>query len=124
MQENHVAMATDILVSKSKELENTMDDLLVDILTYPLDPRMKSVTEYDIVKLKTHYNWSFYQALLTATKNSLMELKERIYKRGQVPNHDYLLSTKNDRESMYLFCGAHRTFIQSRMICCNYAMHF
>jgi hypothetical protein len=75
------------LIAKSLEVETAVDDLLATIVSFPLDGHIKPVAEGEILKLKAHYNWSMYQALLNATKASLFSLKKRLQgRRSPNPN--------------------------------------
>ena len=57
--------------SKSQEIETAVNDTLGIIVEFPLDAHVRGISESEIIKVKAHYNWSMYQALLTATKRSL-----------------------------------------------------
>jgi dynein heavy chain len=48
------------------------------IVAFEFDPHVQAVTESEIIKVKAHYNWSMYQALLNATKRSLKAMKLRL----------------------------------------------
>lgn len=79
MQERLVCESTSFLVSKSGELETAVNDLLGVIVAYRIDSAaIAPVPESELVKLKAHYNWSMYQALLACTKNGLELLKTRM----------------------------------------------
>jgi dynein heavy chain len=78
IQERHVREMTGILMSKSQEIEMAVNDMLGIIVEYPLDSHVRGVSESEIIKVKAHYNWSMYQALLTSTKRSLSYLKKRL----------------------------------------------
>jgi len=86
MQERHVRSSTDFLVAKSTEIENAVNDMMGIMVAFEFDPHVPSVTESEIIKVKAHYNWSMYQALLNATKKSLKSMKLRLssnYKEGK-----------------------------------------
>jgi dynein heavy chain len=78
MQERHVRATTDFLVAKSLEIENAVNDMLGIMVAFEFDPHVPAVTESEIIKVKAHYNWSMYQALLNATKRSLRAMKLRL----------------------------------------------
>ena len=80
MQEKLVSESTWMLISKSGEIETAVNDLLAVIVGYRMDSSttIAPVAESELVKLKAHYNWSMYQALLGCTKNSLKVLKSRM----------------------------------------------
>eukprot|EP00931_Biecheleriopsis_adriatica_P081368 TRINITY_DN5469_c0_g1_i1.p1 TRINITY_DN5469_c0_g1~~TRINITY_DN5469_c0_g1_i1.p1 ORF type:complete len:4656 (-),score=1282.68 TRINITY_DN5469_c0_g1_i1:88-14055(-) len=87
MQEKHVRATTEFLVAKNIEIENAVNDMLGMIVGFELEPHVPAVTESEIIKVKAHYNWSMYQALLNATKSSLRSMKLRLssnFKEGQV----------------------------------------
>jgi dynein heavy chain len=65
-------------VSKNLEVERAVDDLLLTILTYPLDPHVDPISQEDAKRIKRYYFWYLYQALLNATQNSLNAMKFRI----------------------------------------------
>eukprot|EP00434_Breviolum_minutum_P020388 symbB.v1.2.017981.t1/scaffold1416.1/size119947/1 len=88
MQERHVRSTTDFLVAKNVEIENAVNDMLGMIVGFELEPHVPAVTESEIIKVKAHYNWSMYQALLNATKSSLKAMKLRLssnYREGKAP---------------------------------------
>eukprot|EP00931_Biecheleriopsis_adriatica_P081370 TRINITY_DN5469_c0_g1_i3.p1 TRINITY_DN5469_c0_g1~~TRINITY_DN5469_c0_g1_i3.p1 ORF type:complete len:4660 (-),score=1275.41 TRINITY_DN5469_c0_g1_i3:88-14067(-) len=78
IQERHVRQTTDWLVAKNTEIEAAVNDMLGAIVSFPLDPHVRGVSESEIIKVKAHYNWSMYQSLLAATKRSLHKVKERL----------------------------------------------
>ncbi|KAF4647577.1 hypothetical protein FOL47_004432, partial [Perkinsus chesapeaki] len=78
LQERHVREMTGVLMAKSTEIEAAVDDMLGAIVAYPVDPHVRGVSESELIKVKAHYNWSMYQALLNATRRSLQLLKVRI----------------------------------------------
>jgi dynein heavy chain len=78
MQERHVRATTDFLVTKSQEIESAVNDMLGVIVSFELDPHVPAISESEIIKVKAHYNWSMYQALLNATKRSLNAMKMRL----------------------------------------------
>ena len=71
IQERHVRQTTEWLVAKNQEIEAAVNDMLGTIVAFPLDSHVRGISESEIIKVKAHYNWSMYQALLTATKRSL-----------------------------------------------------
>jgi dynein heavy chain len=83
MQERHVRATTDFLVAKSTEIENAVNDMLGIIVSFELDPHVLAISESEIIKVKAHYNWSMYQALLNATKRSLNTMKMRLASRAK-----------------------------------------
>ena len=88
MQERHVRATTDFLVAKNVEIENAVNDMLGMIVGFELEPHVQVVQESEIIKVKAHYNWSMYQALLNATKSSLKAMKLRLssnYREGKSP---------------------------------------
>jgi dynein heavy chain len=90
IQERHVRDATSLLVAKSQEIETSVNDMLGLVVACPLDSHVRGVSESEIIKVKAHYNWSMYQALLNATKRSLHTVKDRLASRvaadGSQPN--------------------------------------
>jgi dynein heavy chain len=78
MQERHVRATTDFLVGKSVEIESAVNDMLGIIVSFELTPHVNAISESEIIKVKAHYNWSMYQALLNATKRSLNTMKMRL----------------------------------------------
>jgi dynein heavy chain len=86
MQERHVRNTTEQLVAKSTEIENAVNDMLGIMVSFEFDSHVSPITESEIIKVKAHYNWSMYQALLNATKKSLKSMKQRLssnYKEGK-----------------------------------------
>jgi dynein heavy chain len=83
MQEVHVRDTTNFLGTKSLEIETAVNDMLGCIVSFEIDPHVPAVTETEIIKVKAHYNWSMYQALLNATKSSLKAMKLRLSSHGQ-----------------------------------------
>jgi dynein heavy chain len=83
MQERHVRATTDFLVAKSTEIEGAVNDMLGIIVSFELDPHVLAISESEIIKVKAHYNWSMYQALLNATKRSLNTMKMRLSSRAK-----------------------------------------
>ena len=65
-------------MAKSTEIENAVNDMMGIMVAFEFDPHVPSVTESEIIKVKAHYNWSMYQALLNATKKSLKAMKLRL----------------------------------------------
>jgi len=86
MQEEYIKTKTDHLVSKNIEVERAVDDLLQTIISYPLDRHVDPVVPEEAKRIKRYYFWYLYQALLTATQNSLNAMKYRICGRKQQPN--------------------------------------
>ena len=78
LQHRSVKHQTEQLTSKNIEVERAVDDLLQTIKSYPLDQHVEKINPEEIIKLKKYYNWTMYQALLHATKNSLNAMKERV----------------------------------------------
>ncbi|CAK0802233.1 unnamed protein product, partial [Prorocentrum cordatum] len=78
MQEKHVRETTDMLVAKSVEIESAVNDMLGAIVSFEIDGHVVGVTEGEIIKVKAHYNWAMYQALLNAPKCSLKAMKLRL----------------------------------------------
>jgi dynein heavy chain len=89
VQERHVRDMTGLLMMKSNEIETAINDMLGLIVEFPLDTHVRGISESEIIKVKAHYNWSMYQALLTSTKRSLTYLKRRLSARAdsQRPDH-------------------------------------
>ena len=88
LQEKHVRESTDYLVGKSLEIEGAVNDMLGSIVSYELFPHIAHVGEAEIIKLKSHFNWQMYQAILNATKGSLKLMKQRLsahYAEGESP---------------------------------------
>merc|ERR1719424_295159 len=83
MQERHVRATTDFLVAKSTEIESAVNDMLGIIVSFELDPHVLAISESEIIKVKAHYNWSMYQALLNSTKRSLNTMKMRLASRAK-----------------------------------------
>ena len=74
MQERHVRGMTKLLLDKSLEIENAVDDMLHMIVSW--QPSAKEMEqEAEVIKIKAHFNWSMYQALENSTNNSLLMLK-------------------------------------------------
>jgi len=76
-------------MSKSEEIETACNDMLGIIVEFPLDAHVRGISESEIIKVKAHYNWSMYQALLTSTKRSLSYLKRRLSSRADVSHSDH-----------------------------------
>lgn len=87
-------------MTKSLEIERSVDDILGQIVGFPIDSHVRGVSESEIIKVKAHYNWSLYQALLNATKESLNTIKDRLaIKRLQNhPNPLALLESQNNQD--------------------------
>ena len=90
---------TGLLVSKSNEIESAINDMLGAIVEFPLDPHVRGISESEIIKVKAHYNWSMYQALLTSTKRSLVYLKRRLSTRSDADRPDHPQSILASRVS-------------------------
>ncbi|CAM9666191.1 unnamed protein product, partial [Choristocarpus tenellus] len=76
MQEHSVRVTTDLLVERNIEVEIAVDDLIsvaTDGQRGSTSEESKGVTQ----DLRRHYNRLMYQAVLTCTKQSLMEIKKR-----------------------------------------------
>eukprot|EP00930_Biecheleria_cincta_P100463 TRINITY_DN920_c0_g1_i2.p1 TRINITY_DN920_c0_g1~~TRINITY_DN920_c0_g1_i2.p1 ORF type:complete len:4610 (-),score=1017.36 TRINITY_DN920_c0_g1_i2:106-13935(-) len=78
LQEKHVRQTTSWLMAKNQEIESAVNDMLGAIVVFPLDSHVRGISESEIIKVKAHYNWSMYQALLATTKMSLHKVKERL----------------------------------------------
>ncbi len=65
-------------MSKNVEVEHAVDDLLYTILKYTLDPHVEPVFQEETKRIKRYYFWYLYQALLSATQNSLNAMKYRV----------------------------------------------
>jgi dynein heavy chain len=78
LQEEFIKGRTQYLVSKNVEVEHAVDDLLYTILKYPLDPHVEPVFQEETKRIKRYYFWYLYQALLSATQNSLNAMKYRV----------------------------------------------
>jgi dynein heavy chain len=89
VQERHVRDMTGLLMSKSNEIETAVNDMLGIIVEFPLDAHVRGISESEIIKVKAHYNWSMYQALLTSTKRSLGYLKRRLSSRPDADRPDH-----------------------------------
>ena len=81
-QERHVRAMSKVMVAKSMEVEQAVDDMLGVVVSFMLDPMVPGVSEGEIIKVKSHYNWALYQSLLKATKRSLQSLKSRLSTRS------------------------------------------
>lgn len=66
------------MTSKNLEIERAIDDLLLTIIHYSLDPRIEPVKSDETKKIKRYYFWYLYNALLHATQNSLNSMKYRV----------------------------------------------
>ncbi|KAJ8610701.1 hypothetical protein CTAYLR_005659 [Chrysophaeum taylorii] len=80
MQECAVHGRTQILVAKNVEVETAVEDLVIMLNQFPLDPSVKS-DNAQLAKIKTHYNKLTYQALLSCARNSLNQIKKRVCSR-------------------------------------------
>jgi dynein heavy chain len=77
-QEEYINEKRNFLTSKNVEIERSVDDLLSIIEHYPLDPRVDSVKNEEVKRIKRYYFWYLYNALLHATQNSLNSMKYRV----------------------------------------------
>ena len=77
-QEEYISEKRNYLTSKNLEVERAIDDLLLTILNYNLDPRIEAVKAEETKKIKRYYFWYLYNALLHATQNSLNSMKHRV----------------------------------------------
>ncbi|CAK0830652.1 unnamed protein product [Prorocentrum cordatum] len=71
-------MAQKLREGHGLEIESAVNDMLGTIVAFEISPHVLGVTESEIIKVKAHYNWSMYQALLNATKQSLRAMKLRL----------------------------------------------
>lgn len=78
MQQSHITGQSSLLQGKNLEIENAVSDLLQHITTYHFESQVDCAPEKDITKLRDHYNYFMYQALLFSAKNSMDALKKRI----------------------------------------------
>jgi len=69
---------TSLLMTKANEIETAVNDMLGIIVSFPLDSHVRGMSESEIIKVKAHYNWSMYPALLNSTKRSLQHVKDRL----------------------------------------------
>jgi dynein heavy chain len=77
-QEEYINEKRNFLTSKNVEIERSVDDLLLIIINYSLDPRVDSVKAEEVKRIKRYYFWYLYNALLHATQNSLNAMKYRV----------------------------------------------
>jgi dynein heavy chain len=77
-QEEKVKLDNASLLSKSKEIEVAITDIITGIKSYPLDPKVTPVEDKILYKLMFDYEEKFYEFLTTTTKNSLLSLKDKI----------------------------------------------
>ncbi|MCQ2816423.1 MAG: hypothetical protein MJ252_04065, partial [archaeon] len=77
-QEEHIKTQNEFLQSKNKEIESAILDMIEGIKAYELDPKIQKVDESTLYKLITDYEDKFYEFLIATTKNSLLNLKDRI----------------------------------------------
>ena len=77
-QEEYINEKRNYLTSKNLEIERAIDDLLLTIINYNLDPRVEAVKSEETKKIKRYYFWYLYNALLHATQNSLNSMKYRV----------------------------------------------
>lgn len=84
MQERHILETTDFLRAKNCEIETAVDDMLGMLVSFELDQHVDAIPESEIIKVKYHYNWKMYQALLNATKSSLKAMKSRLSSNNKI----------------------------------------
>jgi dynein heavy chain len=77
-QEEYVNEKNSLLLSKNSEIENAILDIIDGIKSYSLDPKIPKVEDKILYKLIADYEDKFYDFLMTTTKNSLINLKEKI----------------------------------------------
>lgn len=78
-QETHVAAQSQLLETKNVEIQHAVDDLVSLITTYSTDHLVdRSKEKEEVLKLRRHYNYFMFQALLHCAKNSMNALKKRI----------------------------------------------
>ncbi|KAA0177346.1 hypothetical protein FNF27_01124 [Cafeteria roenbergensis] len=81
-QQTVTAERAEALQGKNLEVEAAVEDLVALIAGYGLDPHVKSPTEEDVERLRTHYAHYMYAALLNCVKSSLNALKKRVASMG------------------------------------------
>eukprot|EP00392_Amoebophrya_sp_AT5.2_P015403 g15605.t1 len=89
---------TTFLHAKSLEIEDSVDDLLVQIVGFPIDSHVRGVSESEIIKVKAHYNWSMYQALLNATRRSLSGIKSRLTAKRDIGSKISIAAASDEKE--------------------------
>lgn len=77
-QEEYINEKRNYLTSKNLEVERSVDDLLLIIINYQLDPRIDPVKSEEVKRIKKYYFFYLYNALLNATQNSLNSMKHRV----------------------------------------------
>jgi dynein heavy chain len=82
MQQHFISSKASILQGKNKEIENAVEDLILKIHAKDFEMLQEQVSESDADKLRDHYNYYMYQALLHSSKSSMNALKKRIGSRG------------------------------------------
>ena len=83
-QEEHVKKQNEFLKNKNIEIENAIFDMIESIESYEVDPKITKVDKKTLYKLLSDYEDKFYEFLIATTKNSLINLRERIV--GEHPN--------------------------------------
>eukprot|EP01029_Cantina_marsupialis_P009141 TRINITY_DN2137_c0_g3_i1.p1 TRINITY_DN2137_c0_g3~~TRINITY_DN2137_c0_g3_i1.p1 ORF type:complete len:3476 (-),score=1129.85 TRINITY_DN2137_c0_g3_i1:3796-14223(-) len=78
MQDRHVRKMAEVLVAKNAEVEIAVADVLGRVKALPLRPGAPGVTHSDCKEFFTHYHALMYQAILNATKSSLIAMKKRV----------------------------------------------
>lgn len=66
------------MTGKNLEVERCVDDLLLIIINYQLDPRIDPVKAEEVKRIKKYYFFYLYNALLNTTQNSLNSMKHRV----------------------------------------------
>ena len=94
MQHESIEERIQLLQGKNLEVQNAVEDLLANIVTYPLDPHISAVKDDDLVKTREHYNSFLLSALLACIKSSLNALKRRVSSRHNslIPSAEAFLS--------------------------------
>ena len=77
-QDEHIKKQNDFLKNKNNEIEKALLDMIDSIKKYEVDPKIAKVDDKTLYKLINDYEDRFYEFLIAATKNSLLNLKERI----------------------------------------------
>ena len=83
-QEEHIDELSAKLQGYNMQIESAVEDLVVIVMVYQLDPHVESVSPEDCDNLRKHYNHFMYQALLNCCKNSLNAIKKRMGTRAPV----------------------------------------
>jgi dynein heavy chain len=78
VQAKNINRECEILKGKNIEIEAAVEDLVQNILSYPLDEHIEGIQKSEVDKMTKHYNNFMYQALLCCTKNSLGAVKARV----------------------------------------------